>query len=135
MISSIRRIRFLCLSAFFAIAFGMVDGAFADASRRVIVYFDVGEGFIYLTEHCKADGLHPCNCAVASREIAPSLKDEVLCWREDGDRITFTNHKYRFEARQIDLKVLITEPSVPSEPRSEPVVPEATSCDEDRSCS
>ncbi len=133
--SFIRRIRFLCLSAFFAIAFGMVDGAFADDSRRVIVYFDVGEGFIYLTEHCMADGRHLCNCAVASRELAPLSKDEVLCWREDGDRITFTNHRYSFEKRLIDIKVLITEPSAPSETHSDPVVPEATSCDEDRSCS
>jgi hypothetical protein len=107
----------------------------ADGSRRVIVYFDVGEGFIYLREHCKADGLHLCNCAVASREIAPSTKDEVLCWREDGDRITFTNHRYRFEKRLVDIKVLITEPTVPSEAAFDPDVPDATSCDDDRSCS
>ena len=127
--------RLLRLSAFLAIAVGMIGAAFADGNRRVIVYFDVGEGFIYLREHCKADGLHLCNCAVASRELAPSSKDEVLCWREEGDRITFTNHRYRFEKRLLDIKVLITEPSVPSEPHSDPVVPEATSCDEDRSCS
>lgn len=91
--------------------------ACADFERHVDMYVEVGESFIFLTRSCSPDGLYRCNCALADENLAPDFKDATLCWREEGDKIIFTNHKFRFEKKLTDVKMKITEPLVASEPR------------------
>jgi hypothetical protein len=86
-------------------------------------YVEVDGKEITLAGQCRCDGNQWGMCAVADRSIVKSDEEMVLCWREEGDKIIFTNSKYRFEKRLEDVKIRVTDDPFPlpaSEPSSDP---------------
>lgn len=81
------------------------------AQVEVDMYVEVGDAYIFLTRNCSIDGAEPCNCAVADEALAPDFKDAMMCWTQEGDKITFRNHRFNIEKRASDVKVKITDPN------------------------
>jgi hypothetical protein len=105
------------------------------ALSEVDMYVEVGENYIFLTRQCAIDGIRVCNCAIS--DIYPDLNDAMMCWREEGDRIIFSNHKITIEKKLSDVKVNVTEPSVSSSPRPDTTgqASQELSCEGRQTCS
>ncbi len=70
------------------------------------MYFEEGPGRIYLAGRCYGDTIA---CAHADEALAPDIADHLLKVEIEGDRIIFTNHRFRIEKRLDELKVEVTD--------------------------
>lgn len=85
------------------------------ALADVYQYAEEGNGKIYLGPQCMADYEHWCNCAVADSDVTPNFDDSLLCWKVEGKKIIFSNHKFTIEKNVDDLKIKVEDRS-PSAP-------------------
>jgi hypothetical protein len=77
------------------------------ATADVESYIEVDGKEIVLAGQCRCDGTHWGKCAVADRSMVKSDEEMVMCWREEGDKIIFTNGSMTIERRLEDVKIRV----------------------------
>lgn len=95
------------------------------AHAQVFQYVEHGDGKIYLGPQCMADYEHWCNCAVADSDVTPNFDDSLMCWKADGKKIIFSNHKFNIEKSVDDLKIKAEDrsPSAPPPDAAQELAP------------
>ncbi|MBK8760427.1 MAG: hypothetical protein IPM03_08320 [Sulfuritalea sp.] len=75
----------------------------------VETYVEVDGKEITLAGQCRCDGINWGLCAVADRSMVKSDEDMVMCWREEGGKIIFTNRSMTIERRLDDVKIRVID--------------------------